>query len=116
MNKLFAFLGLLSALLGLVFSFLPISNLAIFPAIFGFLLGIIALTIAKRKNQNFSFAKIVVILSLVAIVISVGKQLLIDNKVVVDTEFNQKTEKSKQDAVKDLEELENLDEELEDLE
>ena len=113
MNKLFSLLGLIGAILGLIFSFLPISNLAIFPAIIGLLLGLIAYTKLKKQGQNFTFAKIVIILSLLAILISTSKQLFIKNKVVEDTEFNQKTEKSKQDAVKDLEEL---DEELDELE
>jgi len=113
MNKLFSVLGLIGAILGLVFSFLPVSNLAIFPAIIGLLLSLIAYMRLKKDGQSFSFAKIVVILSLLAILISVGKQIFVKNKVVEDIEFNQKTEKSKQDAVKDLEEL---DEELDELE
>jgi len=115
--KILAVLGLIGSILGLVFSFLPISNLAVFPAIIGLLLGLIAFSASKKNGQNFTFPRIVVVMALIAIAISVGKQLLFENKVTEDTEFIQKTEKSEQDAVKDIEGLdEELGEELDGLE
>ncbi|MDT0552295.1 FUSC family protein [Urechidicola vernalis] len=111
--KLFAILGIIGAILGLIFSFLPISNLAIFPAAVGLILGFIAFNSAKKQGQNFNFPRIVVILALFAIIISVGKQLFTDNKVEIDTEFIEKEKQSEEDAVKELEE--ELDE-LEELE
>lgn len=117
MNKFLAILGLIGAVLGLVISFLPISNLAIFPAIIGFILGLIVFLSTKKKNTNISFPRIILILSLLAIIISVGKQLIFEDKVVEDTEFIEKTKQSEKDAVKDLEKLEQeLDEDLEELE
>ena len=116
MNKLFAILGFIGAILGLVFSFLPISNLAIFPAVIGLVLGLIAYTAAKKQNTGFSFARIVVVLSLLAIIISAGKQLLLQDKVAEDIEFIEKNEKSEKDAVKELEELDKELEELDELE
>lgn len=105
--------GIISALLGLLFSFLPISNLAIFPAAFGLILGLIAYLSAKKQQLNFSFARIVVLLSLLAIIISMAKQLFTENEIKNDTEFIQKEKQSEEDAVKDLEEL---DDELDGLE
>lgn len=116
MNKLFAILGFIGAILGLVFSFLPISNLAIFPAIIGLILGLIAYSSAKKKNLSYSFARIVVVLSLIAIIISAGKQLFFEDKVAEDIEFIESNEKSEQDAVKELEELDEELEELDELE
>lgn len=116
MNKLFAILGFIGAILGLVFSFLPISNLAIFPAIIGLILGLLAYSAAKKQNVGFSFARIVVILSLIAIIISAGKQLFFQNKVAEDIEFIENNEKSEQDAVKELEELDEELDELDELE
>ncbi|MFK5878084.1 MAG: hypothetical protein QM478_01165 [Flavobacteriaceae bacterium] len=105
--------GITGALLGLLFSFLPISNLAIFPATFGLILGLISYLSAKKQQFNFSFARTVVLLSLLAIIISMGKQLLMEDEVKTDTEFIQKEKQSKEDAVKELEEL---DDELDELE
>lgn len=113
MNKFLSTLGFIGAILGLILSFLPLSNFAIYPAIIGLFLGLIVLFNQKKQGQDFIFPRVIVIVALIGIVISVGKQLMFKNKVVEDTEFNQKTEKSKQDAVKDLEEL---DEELDSLE
>ena len=104
--------GIIGAILGLLFSFLPISNLAIFPATFGLVLGLVAYLSAKKQQLNFSFARIVVMLSLLAIIISMGKQLFTEDEVKNDTEFIQKEKQSEQDAVKELEEL---DDELDDL-
>jgi hypothetical protein len=115
-NLLVASLGLIGAVLGLIFSFLPISNFAIFPAVIGLVLGLIAYTAAKSNGKS-SFQRIVVLLSLVAIIISVGKQLIFTDTVEKDTQFIEKTEKSEQDAVKELEELEEeLNEDLDELE
>ncbi len=116
--KLFAILGVIGALLGLLFSFLPISNLAIFPAVFGLVFGFIAYYLAKKQQQSFSFARIVVLLALLAILISVGKQLFTDNKVNEDAveELQIKEVESEEDAIKDIEELDDELEELDDIE
>ena len=111
--KTLSILGIIGAILGLLFSFLPISNLAIFPATFGLILGLIAYQSAKKQQLNFSFARIVVLLSLLAIVISMSKQLITTDEVKTDKEFIQKEKQSEEDAVKDLEEL---DDELDELE
>jgi hypothetical protein len=116
MNKLFSIIGFIGAILGLIFSFLPISNLAIFPAVIGLILGLIVYTAAKKQNTGFSFARIVVLLSLLAIIILASKQLFFQNKVAEDTEFIENNEKSEQDAVKDLEELDEELNELDELE
>ena len=113
--KLFAILGIIGAVLGLIFSFLPLSELAIFPASIGLLLGLIAYLSAKKQNINYSFARIVVVISLLAIIISVGRQLFIENEVAEDVEFVEKTsEPTTEELDKELNELE--DEDLENIE
>ena len=98
MNKLFTILGFIGAILGLIF-------------------GLIAYTSARKQNGKSSFQRIVVLLSLIAIIISVGKQLVFTDTVKEDVQFIEKTEQSKQDAVKELEELEEeLNEDLDELE
>lgn len=120
MNKtsitILSVIGIIGALLGLLFSFLPISNLAIFPATFGLVLGLIAYLSAKKKQLNFSFARTVVLLSLLGIIISMGKQLFTEDKVKTDTEFIQKEQLSEEDAVKELDELDDELDELDELE
>ncbi len=117
MNKLainfFAVLGIVGAILGLLFSFLPISNLAIFPATFGLIFGLIAYVSAKKKQFSFAFPRIVVLIALLAIIISVGKQLFTENKVAEDIEFIENTEAPTDQDIKDIEEL---DEDLDELE
>ena len=107
--KLFGVLGIIGAILGLLFSFLPISELAIFPAAIGLIFGFIAYTSSKKKGLNFSFPRIVVLISLVAIIVSVSKRLLVDNEVKQDIEFIEKEKQSEEEAVKDLEELDDLE-------
>ena len=111
--KLFVIVGFFSAMIGLVLSFLPISNLAIFPAIFGFVLSIVAYMSLKKKKLSFSFPKIVMALSVLVLLISVGKNFLIENEVEEDTAFVEEAVRSEKEAVKELEALEELDEELE---
>ncbi|GAB1309315.1 hypothetical protein KH5_19980 [Urechidicola sp. KH5] len=110
--KIFAISGCIAAILGIIFSFLPLFELAIFPASLGLILGLLAHFFAKRIDVHYRFSRFVIGISLIAIIVSSGKQLLIDNEVEDDIEFQQKEEQSEEDAVKDLEELD----ELEDLE
>lgn len=116
MNKLLAVLGLIGAILGVVFAFLPISNLAVIPASIGLFLGLIAFLRSKKEGKT-SFPRVVMLIALLAIIVSVGKQLIFTDEVKEDTEFIEKTDKSKEDAVKEIEELEDeLEDELEELE
>lgn len=108
--KLLSILGIIGAILGLIFSFLPISNLAVFPATIGLILGYIAYYSAKKANSSISFSKIVVLIALFAIIISVGKQLFSENTVVEGIETIERDAQSEEDAVKDLEELDELEE------
>jgi len=113
--KLFVIVGFFSAMRFIIFRSLPISNLAIFPAIFGFVLSIVAYMSLKKKKLSFSFPKIVMALSVLVLLISVGKNFLIENEVEEDTAFVEEAVRSEKEAVKELEALEELDEELEEL-
>lgn len=109
--KLFNVLATLGAILGILFSFLPIYELAIFPATIGLVLGLIAYFSAKKQQLSFSFSRIVVILSLIAILISVSKQLFTNNEINEETqkELQQKEQESEDEAIKELDELDELE-------
>ena len=109
--RLLNVLAVIAAVLGILFSFLPLYELAIFPATIALVFGLISYYSAKKQQLSFYFARIVIIISLVSILISVSKQLFSSNEINEDTqqELKLKEDQSEEDAVKELEELDDLD-------
>lgn len=109
--KLFNIIAIIGALLGILFSFLPLFELAIFPATIALILGLIAFYASKKQNYSFGFSRIVVILALLALLISAGKQLFTNNELNEETqkELQQKEQESEEDAIKELDDLDELE-------
>lgn len=103
-------LALIIAVLGLIvtvaFTIFPIGNLTIFPAITTIICGVILLKLYKSDGKISSLPKVIIAIAFIAIVISSVRTALTDDVIAVDTEFEQKEEQSKEDAVKELEGLE----------
>ncbi|MFD0962587.1 hypothetical protein [Pseudofulvibacter geojedonensis] len=103
-------LALIIAIIGLIitiaFTIFPVGSLTIFPAIITLVCGFILYRLNKHDERSTLFPKIIIGLALVSALISISKNVLIDDTIDNDIEMEQREKKSKQDAVKDLEELE----------
>lgn len=104
MRKVLLILAVIFAVIGILFTILPLGTIAFLPLGVAVILSILAIVKSVDKQKNFP--KWVLIVSIVAVLVVAGKQLFIKDKVAVDQQFkNEKIEKQ-QEAKKDLEGLE----------
>lgn len=109
-------IGLLFGIIGLILSFLPLGTIDLVPAIIGLIFGVIIYFLTKETKVRRKLVLSVIIISSLAIIISVFTVLFMENKVAEDVQFEEKMEQSVEEASDDLEEaLEDLDE-LEEIE
>lgn len=104
MRKLFLVLGIIFTVLAIVFSVLPMDTIAFLP------IGLAIIScLLLLKNSEANQKKLPNILLFVCVVSSVfvlGKTLLIKNEVEKDAQFEQQKVETKQEAKKELEDLE----------
>ena len=67
MRKLFIVLGIIAAVLAVVFSVLPVSNLAFVPGIAALVFGLIAFFLAQKQNQSKKLIQLIFILTIIAL-------------------------------------------------
>lgn len=103
MKKIFTFLGLLTALLALVLSVLPLSNLAFIPGLASLVFGAIALVAAMKSQSGKKTIHLALLLALIAISISGYKALFGKAEMGNIQEFEQKDEEAVEKAKEQLE-------------
>ncbi|MCF7561824.1 FUSC family protein [Sabulilitoribacter multivorans] len=114
MKKLFTILALVASVVAIIFSVLPISNLAIFPAIAALIFGLIAFYLSKKSGNVKKIIQFTFLLTIMALSITIYKALFTKTE-VANTETLEATEtKLEEEAIEELEELEFDDIEIED--
>ncbi|HRZ97086.1 MAG TPA: hypothetical protein P5084_05980 [Paludibacter sp.] len=106
MRKLFIILSIIFAVLGIIFTILPMGNIALFPVGIAVLFSVLA--VIYSKNNNKKVPKLILIASSVLFLSVIGKEVFIKDKVAYDQQFNEKKQESKQEAQKELEGLDEL--------
>jgi len=106
MRKLFIILSIIFIVFGIVFTVLPMGNIALFPIGIAIILSLLAVFNSKENNKRIP--KWILIISAISFLVVIGKEVLIKDKVAYDVQFNEKKEASKQEAQEELEELEEL--------
>ena len=110
-----AIIGLVFSLLGLILCFFPLGTIDIVPATIGLIIGIIAYFLIKKTGYRKKLVFSVLIISVLAILISLFSEIFIENKVAEDTKFEEQIEQSSEESIDDLEEaLEDLEEPADD--
>ena len=104
MRQLFLVIASIFTVLGVVFTFLPLGTLALLPVGIGMLFGFLALK--KSDVKQAKWVKVLLVISVIALVFVVGKELFTKDEVEVDSQFEAKKLESKQEAQKELEDLE----------
>ena len=113
MKKLFTILALIASVLAIILAVLPVSNLAILPAIAALIFGIAAYYFSKRTGHVKKIIQFTFLLTSIALVIAIYKAIF-DTTVVTETKkLDAKEEQLQEEAI---EELEGLDIELEEFE
>ena len=107
MRKLFLILSVVFGVLGIAFTILPLDTLAFLPIGLALVFGL--LTLKQSKDSQKKFPKIILTIVALCSAVVLGKTLLVEDEVATDTQFEQQKIETKQEAKKELEELEGLE-------
>lgn len=107
MIKLFIILSVIFISIGIGFTIMPMGSLAFLPI--GISLIFAFLAFVKSKNDKKVFPKWLLIITVIIMIISIGKVVFIKDEVIKDKQFDIVKEKSKNEAIQDLDELEDLE-------
>lgn len=113
MRKVFIILGLIAAILAVILSVLPLSNLAFIPAILALAFGIAALYLTNKSGASKKIIHYIFLLTVLSLAFATYKSVFSRPEVVNTEELQEKEIESEQEAIDELEEL---DIEVEDLE
>lgn len=104
MRKLFLVLAAFFTVLSIVFAFLPLGTLSIIPIVVALIFGFLALK--KSDVKQSKLVKVLLLFSLLSLLFVIGKEIFVKDEVEADIQFESKKVESKQEAQKELEELE----------
>lgn len=113
MKRLFTILAFIASLFAIIFSVLPISNLAVIPAVASVLFGLIAYYLSKKTGTVKKIIQFTFLLTIIALAITTYKSIF-NTTEVVNTEAIEATENKLEEE--SIEELENLDIDLDESE
>lgn len=115
MKKLFTILALISAILAIIFAVLPISNLAVFPAIAALLFGGLAFYFSKKTGTVKKLIQFTFLLTIMALGLTIYKAIF-ETTVVAETKnLDAKEEQLEESAIEELEDIELDIEEFDDI-
>ncbi len=103
MKKLFLILGIIAAILALIFAFLPLGSIALLPALAALVFTLLAFRLSEAKTP---FVKGLLALAVLLVLVGLGKMFLTTEEVVIEEAYEEKMETSKKEALEELEELE----------
>ncbi len=106
MRKLFLTLSIILTVLGIILTILPTEKLAVIPIVLAVILGFLALIKSDEGQKNLP--KWILIIALITFFVSIGKQFLSKDEVVIDKQEEVKKVESQKEDKKDLEDLEGL--------
>lgn len=117
MRNIFIVLGFVAAILALVLSVTPLSQIAYLPAIAAIIFGFIAFYISKRKKSSKKSIQLIFLLTIISLVLTTYKVIFNTSEVGNLEEFELKKETSVEDSKEILEglDLEEIDFEFDEL-
>lgn len=104
MRKLFLVLAIVFTILALVFSILPMDTIAFLPIGLAILCSLLLLK--KSESHQKKFPNILLFIGVVCSLFVLGKALFIKDEVEKDVQFEKQKIETKQEAKKELEDLE----------
>ena len=111
MRTLFIILGIIAAVLAVVLSVLPVSNMAFIPAIAALIFGVVALYLSKKQHASKKSIQLIFLMTILALALATYKAVFSSVEIGDTEELIEREKKSEEDAI---EELEGLEIELED--
>jgi len=107
MRKLIVVLAIIFTILGVIFSILPMDTLAFLPI--GLALVFTLLLLKKSEEEQKKLPKALLFICTICSVFVLGKTLFINDEVEVDQKFELQKIETKEEAKKELEEIEGLE-------
>ena len=107
MKKTLIILGFIGAILGLILSVTPFFKLSIFPIVIAVLCGIGLIVLKNKKQFKTKAIQYVFLVSIIALGFTVYKSIFQNIEIDKDDEkeIEQRDDESKEDAIKELEDL-----------
>ncbi|QLE02336.1 hypothetical protein HX109_12495 [Galbibacter sp. BG1] len=105
-------LSAVALVIAVIFAILPLGTIALIPILIALLLALI-LKYKYSKGQKQLMPNIFLGVAILCGVIVISKSLFAEEKVVEDTQYEERIEESQEEAIEELEEIESELEELE---
>ncbi|MCF8272735.1 MAG: FUSC family protein [Flavobacteriaceae bacterium] len=105
MKRLFTILAMVAAILSVILSVLPVSNLAILPAIVSLIFGLTAYYLSKKTGEVKKIIQFTFLLTIISLALTTYKAIFTKTEVTNNQELKVKEKESKENAIEDLEEL-----------
>jgi EamA domain-containing membrane protein RarD len=104
MKKSLIYFAVFFAVLGIVFTILPMGTIALLPIVIALIFAFLSFKFSTSKRKKISGIVLIVVAALTLLVV-VGKEIFIKDEVALDKQFEQKKIESQQEDIKDLEGL-----------
>jgi hypothetical protein len=104
MRKLVLGITIFFTTLSVVFAFLPLGTLALIPVGIALFFGFLALK--KSDASQAKWVKVLLVITTLSLIFVLGKEILAQDEVEVDQQFETQKAESKNEAQKELEDLE----------
>lgn len=111
MKKVFIILGFTAAIIAVILSVTPLSNLAVIPIIIAFLSGLIIVFISKKQNTKTKFIQYIFLLVIISLALTIYKGIFNTTELGDTEQLEQRDEENLEDSKELLEEIE-IDEEF----
>jgi len=105
MRKICIILGLISAIIAVILSVLPLSNLAFIPAIAALAFGLIAFYYSNKNESSKKLIHYIFILTIMSLATATYKYVTSNTEVANTEALQEKEIESEEEAINDLEEL-----------
>ncbi len=106
MRKLLIVLGLIAAILAVVLSVLPLSNIAFIPAIVALILGFVAFYMSKGNRKSKKIIQLTFLLTIIALSLTTYKAVFNTVEVGDIQELEHREEESVEDSKEILDDIE----------
>lgn len=103
----------IAAFLGIIMAILPFGTIGVLPGVVAIIAGFGAYYFSKKNKKPQKLSILFLSIGILVAVASGSKSLWVKDEVAVDTEFQQKEEQSKEEAIEELKEIESELEEIE---
>jgi len=103
MKKTLIYFASFFAVLGVVFTILPLGTIALLPVAIALTLAFLSFNFSDFKRKKIS--GVILLISALTLLVIVGKEIFVKDVVILDKQFEQKKIESKQQDIKDLEGL-----------